>query len=67
MDGEVMWQWITTHRPELATRVMFMTGDATGVDTERFLEEASRPVLKKPMAIDEIKRMVNAMLAAGGR
>src|SRR3989441_450675 len=27
VDGQGVWQWIHTHRPRLASRVIFMTGD----------------------------------------
>lgn len=63
MDGEAIWRWLRAHDPELADRVMFMTGDTTSLETQQFLQQAGRPVLTKPMAIDEIRRKVNALLS----
>jgi signal transduction histidine kinase/ActR/RegA family two-component response regulator len=62
-DGKDVWNWIRARDPALVSRVMFMTGDTMSVETQKFLQEAGRPVLSKPLAIDEITRMVNAMLA----
>src|SRR5207249_2142412 len=39
IDGQGVWQWIRTHRPGLASRVIFMTGDTIRVGSQRFLRE----------------------------
>jgi signal transduction histidine kinase len=63
-DGKAIWRWLRTHHPQLAARVMFMTGDTMSPETEKFLQETGCPVLSKPLAIDQISRMVAAILAA---
>jgi hypothetical protein len=44
--------------------VLFMTGDTMSLETQAFLQEAARPVLSKPLAIDQIARMVDTVLAS---
>ena len=39
-----------------------MTGDTLSPESHRFLQEAGRPVLSKPVAIDELDRMVDTVL-----
>src|SRR6267142_1731960 len=62
IDGKAVWQWITRHRPALAERVVFMTGDMLSPGSHRFLREAARPILPKPVAMDELTRMVDTVL-----
>jgi two-component system NtrC family sensor kinase len=62
IDGEAVWQWIARHRPALAERVVFMTGDMLTPSSHRFLQEAGRPVLPKPVAMNDLNRMVNTVL-----
>src|SRR6267143_1394777 len=62
VDGKAVWEWITRHRPVLADRVVFMTGDTLSPGSHRFLEAAGRPILPKPVAMDELNRMVDTVL-----
>ncbi len=62
IDGKGVWQWITRHRPAMAERVVFMTGDTLSPGSHRFLQEAGRPVLAKPVAMAELNRMVATVL-----
>jgi signal transduction histidine kinase/ActR/RegA family two-component response regulator len=63
IDGKVIWRWICARDPDLAARVIFMTGDTMNAETQNFLQEAGRPTLNKPLAIDQITRMVDTILA----
>jgi two-component system NtrC family sensor kinase len=62
VDGKAVWEWITRHRPQLADRVVFMTGDTLSPGSHRFLEMAGRPILPKPVAMEELNRMVDTVL-----
>jgi signal transduction histidine kinase len=62
IDGKAVWQWITRQRPALAERVVFMTGDTLSPASHRFLQEAGRPALPKPIAMDELNRTVATVL-----
>jgi hypothetical protein len=39
-----------------------MTGDMLTPSSHRFLQEAGRPVLPKPVAMNDLNRMVNTVL-----
>jgi two-component system NtrC family sensor kinase len=62
VDGKAVWQWITRHRPALAERVVFMTGDTLSPGSREFLQRAGRPVLPKPMSMEQFARMVDTVL-----
>src|SRR2546428_9508257 len=62
VDGKAVWEWIARHRPVLADRVVFMTGDTLSPGSHRFLEAAGRPILPKPVAMEELNRMVDTVL-----
>jgi DNA-binding response OmpR family regulator len=62
MDGKQLYRYIERRYPELASRVIFTTGDVIGDDTRSFLEETGRPFLLKPFSPDELKAMVRGAL-----
>jgi CheY-like chemotaxis protein len=64
VDGMAVWQGIVARNGNLASRVLFMTGDTMSPETQHFLHETGRPVLMKPFTIDRIERMIDQMLAA---
>ncbi len=64
IDGKAIWQWISRHHPGLCERVVFMTGDTLSPGSNRFLQEAGRPVLAKPVAMDELTRMVDTVVGS---
>ena len=50
--------------PELATCVIFITGDTISVESQKFLQDAGCPVLAKPLELKQIARVVDMILAA---
>jgi DNA-binding response OmpR family regulator len=62
MDGKQLYRYIEKRYPELASRVVFTTGDVIGDDTRSFLEQTGRPFLLKPFSPDELKAMVMGTL-----
>jgi len=58
MDGRELYQWLKEKNPQLATRVIFTTGDVMGGDIQSFLEQAARPFLPKPFTPDELRAIV---------
>ena len=40
-----------------------MTGDTMSPETQKFLEEAGRPVLTKPLRIERVSQIVDEILA----
>jgi len=53
VGGRALAEWIAEHRPDLASRLVFMTGAADREDVRRFLE--SRYWLRKPVQAKQIQ------------
>lgn len=60
LDGPALFRWLKAHHPALAERVLFVTGDALGPVSGRFLAESGRPVLEKPFTAAEVADVVEA-------
>jgi two-component system NtrC family sensor kinase len=54
LDGLALYQWILQHRPSLAERVLFVTGDAGSAELTKNLHALGRPVLHKPFTTAEL-------------
>jgi CheY-like chemotaxis protein len=48
VNGADVHDWITRHRPELACRLVFITGDIANQDTAATLERTGAPCVEKP-------------------
>lgn len=48
VDGIEIFRWVVTRRPELASRLVFMTAGAFTTDIRRFLASVPNTVLHKP-------------------
>jgi CheY-like chemotaxis protein len=62
VDGMTLYRAIAAGAPELARRVIFVTGDVAGTDAERFLEESGCRWLAKPFRLSELLRAVRETL-----
>jgi FixJ family two-component response regulator len=49
-----MYAWITCNRPELAARLVFMTGDIANEDTVATLRNTGAPYLEKPFRVQDL-------------
>ena len=63
-DGPTFFRWLQRARPDLASRIAFVTGDTLGPAAGRFVAECGRPVVDKPFVPSEIRKLV-AQLANG--
>lgn len=62
MGGREFYAQLVMEQPDLAGRVVFLTGDTLSDDARLFLESVNRPFLSKPFALDElIERVESAM------
>jgi two-component system NtrC family sensor kinase len=61
VDGPTLFRWIESHHPELASRTLFVTGDALGPAAGRFLAGSRRPVLEKPFSPADLVRLVTEL------
>jgi len=62
MSGKELFNWIRVHRPPLANRVIFVTGDTVSEDTRTFFEDNSTHYLAKPFKIEEIKEVIQQVI-----
>ena len=62
MDGKELYHWLRGKHPQLASRVIFTTGDVTGGDTRGFLEQTKRPFLAKPFTPGELRTIMREAL-----
>jgi DNA-binding NtrC family response regulator len=54
-SGLELQDWIDEHRPDFASRIVFVTGDVLASDsTERAVHALGRPVLQKPFDLGEL-------------
>lgn len=63
IGGRSLYETMRVHHPEVATRVVFMSGGPVGADEIRFLEESGRPYIQKPFTIDTLRAVVRKMMA----
>jgi len=63
LDGRQFYRAIAATAPELASRLIFVTGDVVGTDAERFLEESGCPWLAKPFRLGDLLRAARDVLA----
>jgi CheY-like chemotaxis protein len=63
IDGMTLYRTLAAATPELARRVIFVTGDVAGTDAERFLEESGSRWLAKPFRLADLLRAVRETLA----
>ena len=60
MDGSELFRTLAPMRPELASRVVFLTGDGLSIETQEFVKVADRPVIAKPFDLDSLSTLVAA-------
>ncbi len=58
VDGPTFYRAIAEFSPPQARRVIFVTGDVTGTEAARFLDESGCPWLAKPFRLAELLRVV---------
>ena len=53
IDGADVHTWISQHRPELISRVVFITGDIASEDTVSTLRRTGAPCVEKPFRVQQ--------------
>jgi two-component system NtrC family sensor kinase len=62
MSGRDLFNWIKDHRPHLASRIIFVTGDTVSLETRSFFEDSQNRYLAKPFKIEEVKEVIQQAL-----
>ena len=63
LDGPGLYRAIREKRPDLADRILFITGDVLAADIDRFLAETGAAVVEKPIDPVAFRRAVARRLA----
>jgi len=58
VDGAQVYAWIAAHRPELASRLVFITGDMANEETAATLRRTGAPCVEKPFRVQEFISVV---------
>jgi signal transduction histidine kinase len=62
VDGMTFFRRVSADYPQLVRRIVFVTGDVAGTETERFLEESGCRWLPKPFRLRDLVRIAKETL-----
>jgi CheY-like chemotaxis protein len=66
VDGQGLYDWLRVHRPDMISRLIYITGDGLNPLTRSFLAKAGVPYLLKPVISVSLVRTVWPMLFPKG-
>ena len=58
VDGADVHAWISQNRPELASRLVFITGDIANEETAATLQKTGAPCVEKPFRVQQFIAVV---------
>ena len=58
VNGADVYAWIATHRPDLASRLVFITGDIANEKTVDTLRQTGAPCVEKPFRVQQFISVV---------
>jgi DNA-binding NtrC family response regulator len=58
VDGADVHAWISSHRPELVSRIIFITGDIVNEETAATLLRTGAPCVEKPFRVSQLIEIV---------
>jgi FixJ family two-component response regulator len=58
VNGADVYDWIAANRPELRSRLVFITGDIAHEDTVATLEKTGAPCVEKPFRVQQFISVV---------
>ena len=59
VDGAQVHAWIAQHRPDLASKIVFITGDIANEETVAILRETDAPCVEKPFRVQQFIDVVS--------
>ena len=65
VDGAQVYAWIAAHRPELASRLGFITGDIANEETAATLRRTGAPCVEKPFRVHDFMAVVEQTMGRG--
>ena len=66
INGADVHAWIVQHRPELASRIIFITGDIANEETVETLRKTGAPCVEKPFRVQQFITVVESTLGKTG-
>jgi FixJ family two-component response regulator len=58
VSGADVHAWIAANRPDLAARIIFITGDVVSEETSSMLERTGAPCVEKPFRVHQLLDVV---------
>ena len=58
VDGADVHAWIAEHRPDMARRIIFVTGDIVNEETASTLRRTGAPFVEKPFRVQQLLSIV---------
>ena len=58
VDGADVHAWVARNRPELASRIVFITGDIANEETVATLQQTGAPCVEKPFRVQQFISVV---------
>jgi CheY-like chemotaxis protein len=62
VDGADVHAWLTAHRPELVSKLIFITGDIVNEETAQTLIKTGAPCVEKPFRIVQLMDVVKKVM-----
>ena len=62
VDGAQVHAWVAQHRPDLVSRIVFITGDIANEDTVATLRQTGAPCVEKPFRVQQFIDVVSRTL-----
>lgn len=67
VTGADVHAWIRANRPELAHRILFITGDTVNQETMAILQQTGAPCIEKPFRVAQLLKSVETLIAGDRR
>jgi DNA-binding NtrC family response regulator len=62
VDGAQVYAWVAQHRPDLVSRIVFITGDIANEETVATLRQTGAPCVEKPFRVQQFIDVVSRTL-----
>src|SRR5262249_33693677 len=64
VTGADVHSWLTIHRPELAQKILFITGDTVNQETLTLLKKTGAPCIEKPFRVSQLMAILMHLLGS---
>jgi len=61
VSGMELLTWLNEREPQLASRVVFMTGGAFTPETRHFLATVANPHIEKPFRVEDVQKLLEGV------